>query len=148
MEAVLFIGIQATGKSTFYKQHFFNSHVRLSLDLLNTRNKLNHFLQTCLSTQSKFVIDNTNPEIKDRLTFIEIAKQKKYKVVGYYFSSSIEEAIKRNNKRKGKAKIPNIGIKGCYSKLQIPTYSEGYDMLYYVSIKNNEFVISEWKNEI
>ena len=34
MEAIIFTGIQATGKSTFYKQNFFNSHVRISLDLL------------------------------------------------------------------------------------------------------------------
>ena len=148
MEAVLFIGIQATGKSTFYKQYFFNSHVRLSLDLLNTRNKLQRFLQTCLDTQSKFVIDNTNPEIKDRVAFIDIAKQKKYKIIGYYFNSSIEDALKRNIQREGKAKIPDIGIKGCYSKLQLPTYNEGFDVLYYVSIQNNEFVISEWQNEI
>ncbi len=148
MEAVLFIGIQATGKSTFYKQNFFNSHVRLSLDLLNTRNKLQRFLQTCLDTQSKFVIDNTNPEVKDRLAFIDIAKQKKYKVVGYYFNSSLEEALKRNSQRQGKARIPDIGIKGCNKKLQLPTYSEGFDELYYVSILNNEFIISEWKNEI
>ncbi|MBN1315005.1 MAG: hypothetical protein JXA42_06040 [Anaerolineales bacterium] len=38
MQAVIFIGIQATGKSTFFKERFFNTHVRISLDLLKTRN--------------------------------------------------------------------------------------------------------------
>ncbi|MCB9352743.1 MAG: ATP-binding protein, partial [Lewinellaceae bacterium] len=32
MEGILFIGIQASGKSTFYKERFFNSHLRISLD--------------------------------------------------------------------------------------------------------------------
>ncbi|MEL6944740.1 MAG: ATP-binding protein, partial [Bacteroidota bacterium] len=36
MQAILFIGIQASGKSTFYKERFFNTHVRISMDLLNT----------------------------------------------------------------------------------------------------------------
>jgi hypothetical protein len=37
MQLVLFCGIQATGKSTFYQQRFFHSHVRRSLDLLRPR---------------------------------------------------------------------------------------------------------------
>jgi predicted kinase len=148
VEAIIFIGIQATGKSTFYKERFFNSHVRISLDLLNTKNKQNKFLQTCLDTQSKFVIDNTSPLQKDREGIIQAAKEKKYKIVGYYFNSSIQDAIERNNERKGKAKIPEIGIKGCYSKLQIPSYDEGFDELYYVSIQDGSFIISDWKNEI
>jgi hypothetical protein len=31
MEAVLFIGIQAAGKSTFYRQRFADTHIRLQL---------------------------------------------------------------------------------------------------------------------
>lgn len=44
MEGIIFIGIQASGKSSFYKEKFFNSHLRVSLDLLNTRNKENQIL--------------------------------------------------------------------------------------------------------
>jgi predicted kinase len=29
MEAVIFIGIQGAGKSFFYKERFFNMHVRM-----------------------------------------------------------------------------------------------------------------------
>jgi predicted kinase len=39
MEAVVFIGIQASGKTTFYQQRFFATHVRISLDLLRTRER-------------------------------------------------------------------------------------------------------------
>ena len=35
MEAVIFVGVQASGKTTFYKEQLFRSHVRISLDLLN-----------------------------------------------------------------------------------------------------------------
>jgi len=34
MEAIIFIGIQATGKSTFFQQRFFATHVRINLDML------------------------------------------------------------------------------------------------------------------
>ena len=39
MEAIVFIGLQASGKSSFYKERFFSTHVRISLDLLRTRNR-------------------------------------------------------------------------------------------------------------
>lgn len=28
MEAIIFVGLQASGKSTFYKNHYFNTHLR------------------------------------------------------------------------------------------------------------------------
>lgn len=148
MESIIFIGIQASGKTTFYKKHFFDTHIRISLDLLNTKNKQNRFLQTCFDTQSKFVIDNTNPAINTRKEFIEKAKGYNYKVIGYYFSSEIEKSIERNKKRKGKKRIPEIGIKGTFNKLELPKLEEGFDELYYVKLIDNKFKITEWKDEI
>ena len=33
MEMVLFVGIQATGKPSFYLERFFRTHVRINLDM-------------------------------------------------------------------------------------------------------------------
>ncbi|MDL2321544.1 ATP-binding protein, partial [Desulfosarcina sp. OttesenSCG-928-B08] len=66
MEAIIFCGIQASGKSTFYLERFFKTHVRISLDLLRTRNRENRFLSLCLETGQHFVVDNTNPTRSDR----------------------------------------------------------------------------------
>lgn len=148
MEAIIFIGIQASGKTTFYKKYFFDTHIRISLDQLNTKNKQNQFLQTCFDTQSKFVIDNTNPETNTRKEFIEKAKKYKYKIIGYYFSSKIQKSIERNNKREDKKRIPEIGIKGTFSKLELPKLEDGFDELHFVKLSENKFEIIEWKNEI
>ena len=148
MQAIIFIGIQATGKSTFYKANFFNSHIRISMDLLNTRNKENKFLSTCIATHSRFVVDNTNPIFADRKKYIDLAKENKYEVVGYYFYSSLNDALTRNNRRKGKARIPEVGVRGCYNKLQPPVISEGFDKLFLVEIEAGGFKISDWKNEV
>lgn len=148
MQAIIFTGIQATGKSTFYKTHFFNSHVRISLDLLNTRNRENRFLETCISTQTQFVVDNTNPSIEDRKKYIQLAKEKKYEVVGYYFSSSIEDALERNNQREGKERIPEVGVRGCYNRLEIPSLEEGFDKLYFVRLVDDKFMVEDWRNEV
>jgi predicted kinase len=148
MEAIIFCGIQATGKSSFFKDKFFKTHLRLSLDQLKTRNREQKFLNVCIETQLPFVVDNTNPSKLDRQKYITIAKKSQFKVIGYYFQSKISEALERNSQRQGKERIPDVGIKGTFSKLQIPTFDEGFDELYYVEIKNNNFIIKEFTNEI
>jgi predicted kinase len=148
METVIFCGIQATGKTTFFKEKFFKTHIRISLDQLNTRNKEQKFIETCLLTRQAFVVDNTNPTKEDRAKYIAIAKENKFKVVGYYFQSKLAEALTRNSQRMGKENIPEIGIKGTFNKLEMPGLEEGFDELYYVEIENNNFIIKEWTNEI
>ena len=61
MEAVIFIGMQATGKSSFYLARFFHSHIRINLDMLKTRHREGLLLRACLEMQQPFVVDNTNP---------------------------------------------------------------------------------------
>jgi predicted kinase len=140
MEAVIFCGIQASGKTTFYLKHFFRTHVRISLDLLNTRNKETLFINTCLKIQQRFVIDNTNPTKAERKKYIERAKAQKFTVIGYCFQSLIEVSIERNSQRTGKENVPEIGIRGTHKRLEPPSYDEGFDVLYSVRIENGEFV--------
>ncbi len=148
MEAIIFCGIQATGKTTFFKDHFFKTHIRISLDQLNTRNKEQKFIETCIATQQKFVVDNTNPTKEDREKYISIAKANKFKVVGYYFQSKLSDALDRNSRRLAKENIPEVGIKGTFSRLEIPSFEEGFDELFFVEIGDNNFKIKEWQDEI
>lgn len=74
MEAVIFVGLQASGKSTFYKEHFFLTHVRVNLDMLKTRHREKRFLETCIETGQRFVVDNTNPSRAEREVYIRAAK--------------------------------------------------------------------------
>lgn len=148
MEAVIFCGIQATGKTTFFKEHFFKTHVRISLDQLNTRNKELKFIETCINTSHPFVIDNTNPSEEERAKYIAIAKANKFKVTGYYFQSKLADALERNTQRSGKERVPEIGIKGTFKRLSLPSFNEGFDELYYVSVEDNIFTVKEWSNEV
>ena len=149
MEAVIFIGIQATGKSSYYKERFFKSHIRINLDMLKTRTREDIFLEACLKAKQPFVVDNTNPTIEDRKKYIDKAKGANFKVIGYYFQSNIAEAIKKNETREGKEHIPLAGIKSTFAKLQLPSLDEGFDELYYVKInEENKFVVEGWKDEI
>ena len=53
-----------------------------------------------------------------------------------------------NAQREGKAKIPEIGIKGTYRKLELPSLAEGFDELYYVAYEDNNWTVNNWNDEI
>ena len=148
MEAVIFCGVQGAGKSTFYKDRFFRTHVRVSLDLLRTRRREKIFLTACLESQQRFVVDNTNPTRADRITYIQAAKEKKFKVIGYYFASCADAALSRNASRTENERVPDVAIKGTLAKLERPSFSEGFDELYHVSIKQEAFIVSRWIDDI
>ncbi len=145
-KAVIFIGIQGSGKSTFYRERFVD-FVHINLDTLHTRNREKLLLEECFDDGKNFVVDNTNPTKADRERYIVPAKEHEYTVTGYYFSSKISECFERNNKREGKARIPNGAIAATYNKLEIPSYDEGFDELCFVEIVDDKFVIKEWKED-
>ena len=149
MEAVLFIGIQAVGKSTFYKERFFATHVRINLDMLKTRHRELLLLQACIAAKQPFVVDNTNIFRRDRARYIEVAKPVGFRIVGYYFQSSLKDALQRNRQRNGTARIPEGGVVAKYQRLEIPIYSEGFDQLYYVAIDpaTSQFIVREWEDK-
>ena len=149
MQLIIFIGIQAVGKSTFYKERFFKTHVRINLDMLRTRHREASLLKKCIELKVPIVVDNTNPTGEDRKRYIPSAKRAGYKIIGYYFSSKISQALHRNKSRVGKESIPEAGIRSTRRRLVIPSYDEGFDELYYVWIdREGNFVVEKWRDEI
>ena len=148
MEGIIFVGLQASGKSSFFLEKFYETHIRLNMDMLKTRHREKILLNACIEGKQKTVIDNTNPTTVERAKYINLFKQGKFKVTGYYFQSRIEECIKRNNQRSGPKAVPETAIRGTYNKMKIPDFDEGFDDLFYVSIENNQFNVNPWDNEI
>lgn len=148
MDAIIFIGIQASGKTGYFMQEFSNSHVRISLDMLRTRNRERILLDACISAGQSFVIDNTNPARSDREKYLRVLAQAGIHPRGFYFSSKLNECIVRNSSRAGFLRVPEKGIRSTFRKLELPSLSEGFSELNYVTLKNNGYEVQEWKNEI
>ncbi len=148
MNGIIFIGLQASGKSSFFKDQFSKTHLCLSMDMLKTRHRERILFDACLTAKQPVVIDNTNPTKQDRARYTYLLKKHKFQVVGYYFQSSLDECLKRNAQRNGKSRIPDVGIKGTFNKLELPCYDEGFDELYSVFIEDGKFMIKEWNDEI
>lgn len=148
MEVIIFIGIQACGKSTFYKRQFVDTHIRINLDMLRTRNREKILFNACLDAKQPCVIDNTNVLLEERARYISLAKEHKFHVVGYHFRSNVAASLERNQSRPMHQVVPEKAILGTYRRLQLPQLTEGFDLLHYVTIDEaNNFIVQEWKNE-
>jgi predicted kinase len=133
VEAIIFIGIQGSGKSTFYRERFFDTHVRISLDLLKTRGREREFVSMCLRTGQKFVVDNTNVRIEQRREYIAMARAAGFRVIGYFFDTPLRTALARNGARSGGAVIPVPGVIGTHKRLARPAMEEGFDELHVIT---------------
>jgi predicted kinase len=148
MQMVLFIGVQASGKSTFFRERFFATHVRVNLDMLRTRHRERQFVETCLRTGQPLVVDNTNPTREERRIYLEGAKAARFRVIGYYFRSTLEECKRRNFQRSPELVVPLVGLLGTYARLELPRRDEGFDELYYVRQADGGFQVEAWSDEV
>ena len=152
MEAVILIGIQGTGKSTFCRERLFHTHVRINLDMLQSRHRETILLTACLNAKQSFVVDNTNATREERARYIAAARAAGFKVVGYYFESRVRDALARNELRGPGQRVPDRGVLGTAGRLQLPSPAEGFNTLYYVRLASspeiNGFVVEGWRDDI
>ncbi|AKJ27378.1 ATP-binding protein [Caldimonas brevitalea] len=143
MQAVLLIGIQGSGKSTFYRERFFDTHVRISLDLLRTRHREQRMLELCLAIAQPFVVDKTNVTVTERARYISAARAAGFRVAGYFFEPEPQACYERNQRRA--QPVPAAGVFGTLKRLERPSMSEGYDELYRVSLRpEGGFEVLAW----
>ncbi len=143
-DMIIFIGLPASGKTTFYQQNFAEKHVHISLDILHTRNREDDMLEDTLISEKSCVIDNTNVTAAERAKYIEAGKKYGYKVIGYYFRSSIDECRIRNEQRRGKKQVPEVALRDKAAHLERPSKQEGFDELYYVKIVDDKFETTQY----
>jgi predicted kinase len=143
-EIIIFIGIPASGKSTFYEQNFAATHTCISLDILKTRFREDKMLLEAVNSGKSCVIDNTNVSVSERRKYIEAGKRHGYKVIGYYFRSAIDECRIRNNQRQGKKQVPEVAMRNKAAHLERPSMQEGFDELYYVKIVEDKFETTQY----
>jgi predicted kinase len=151
MELVILVGLQASGKTSFYRERFSPTHVHISKD--NFRNNKNPtrrqmtLVAESLGEGRSVVVDNTNPTPGDRVPLIELGHSLGAEVIGYYFESKLSDCLARNEQREGKARVPEVALRTTLGKLQRPSYAEGFDRLYHVSMGAEGWEVSEWVEE-
>jgi predicted kinase len=137
-ECVIFIGVPASGKTTFYLQRFASTHAHISKDLwpssAHKESRQARELRAALGAGRSVVVDNTSPLPADRASIIRIAREFGARIVGYHFTATTREAVGRNRGREGRARVPDVAIFTTAKRMTPPNRSEGFDELYAVSI--------------
>ena len=148
-ELVLFIGLQGSGKSSFYRARYAGTHDWVSKDRFpNNRNparRQRQLVTEALGAGRPVVVDNTNPTRQDRAELIALARSLGARVVGYYFESRLADCLERNRQREGKARVPDLALYATRKRLCLPSADEGFDRLSYVRLLGEgRFEVLDW----
>ena len=141
----IMMGLQGSGKSTFYIKQLSKDYVHVNLDTLKTRHRERLLIDACFSEEKSFAVDNTNPTKEDRARYIALARANGYRVIGYFMGSKIKDCMARNALREGAARIPEKAIAATSNKLEIPSFDEGFDELYFVKNEGSTMIIEPWR---
>jgi predicted kinase len=147
---IIFIGLQASGKSSFFRSHFASSHELVSKDCFRNHKspsqRQSYLIKTALEAGISVVVDNTNPTLVDRASLIQLGRSYNAEIIGYYFRSHLKDCLERNQQREGKERVPDVGIYATLHKLTKPFYAEGFDKLFYVKIVGDgDFQVDRWQ---
>ncbi len=144
MEALIFIGIPGAGKSTFWKERFLDTHLRINRDSLRTKPRETALIQTCLKSRIHFVLDNTSPTRAVRAPLIATMKEANFRVHAFYFEPDVAGSCERNARRNGRACVPEFVIKSCAFHLERPSFDEGFSAIFSVWNGAGGFAVEEW----
>jgi predicted kinase len=145
MELVIFVGLQAFGKSTYFHERFAATHEHVSKDLFrNNRNpnrRQAQLIEDALEERRSVVVDNTNPTLEDRRALIGLGGEYGARIVGYFFDANVRECLRRNEAREGKARVPDVAIYSTAKKMVAPSIEEGFDELLCVRLNDSAFEV-------
>ncbi|WP_434130637.1 AAA family ATPase [Methylocaldum sp. GT1BB] len=137
----MFTGIQAAGKSTFFKACFVDTHIRINLDMLRTRHREKLLIDACLQARQPYVVENTNLTREERARYIPSAKRAGFRVIGYAFRVELDEALVRNALRNTRRRVPEKAVRAAFRRWQPPSWEEGFDALFNVWSSGGEFQV-------
>ena len=136
LECIILVGLPGAGKSTFARATF-PEHEYISKDAFppgarNKQARQDAALRASLGAGRSAVVDNTSVTPAERAAIIAIAREYEARIVGYYFDVSTRDAVARNERREGRAKVPKVAIFTSAKRLIPPSLAEGFDELHTV----------------
>jgi predicted kinase len=136
VELAILSGLQASGKSTFYRQALAGTHTHISKDnwpnARHREQRQRREIAEALAAGRDVAVDNTNPSPHEREPLIDLAHKAGAKAVGYWFPPDPGVSLARNAQREGRTRVPNVGLFSTLKRLTRPSYAEGFDELYKV----------------
>ncbi len=150
MELILFVGLQASGKSSLYRDRLAATHELVSKDLMpnNPRpeRRQRQLIEDALARAASVVVDNTNATSAARAPLIALGHSFGAQVTGYYFDTPLGVCLARNRQREGRARVPDIALFATRKILTPPALDEGFDQLFRVTLTSEgEVTVEAWR---
>jgi predicted kinase len=137
-ELVVFVGLPASGKSTFYRERFAATHELVSKDLMPSNRRRGarqaELIARALAAGRSVVVDNTNMRRADRAELVALARAAGASTALYHFTAPVGDCLGRNRKREGKARVPDVALFVAAKRLEPPCDEEGFDARYEVAL--------------
>ena len=137
------IGAPGCGKSTYIQNHLKENELVISRDkirfgMLNDNDEYfskekevyNEFIkqiEAAIAADATFYVDQTSLNAAARNKLFSRLKKKPDKVIGIYFTTSLDTILQRNAQRTGRALVPEDAVINMFNSLTKPTLEEGFD---------------------
>ena len=131
-QVVLLIGLQACGKTTFYRERLAATHALVSKDAMprsarRKEDRQRRELAALLADGHDVCVDNTQPSAAERAGVIAVARAHGARVVGYWWLPDPELSRRRNAARADP--VPEVGLHAALARWEEPHRGEGFDEL-------------------
>jgi predicted kinase len=136
-DLAVLVGLQASGKSTFYAQRLSGRYALVSKDLFprSARNKQSRQMRLVaehLGAGRSVAVDNTNPSPKEWGPLVEAAHAHGATATAYWFPPDAAGSLRRNAAREGRERVPDVGVLATLRQLCEPSRADGFDAVHEV----------------
>ncbi|MBT2443766.1 ATP-binding protein [Streptomyces sp. ISL-36] len=126
------VGLQASGKSTFYEQCLAGRYELVSKDLFprGARKKQQRQMRLAgeaLAAGRSVAVDNTNPSPQEWGPLVELAHAHGATVTAYWFPPDLAGSLRRNEARGSRDRVPDVGVLATLKRLRRPSSADGFD---------------------
>lgn len=132
LDVAVLVGLQASGKSTFYAQRLSGRYRLVSKDLFprgarNKQRRQMRLVAEALAAGVPVAVDNTNPSPREWGPLVAAGHAHGATVTAYWFPPDPAGSLRRNAARAGRDRVPDAGVLATLKRLREPTPSDGFD---------------------
>ncbi|WP_309058584.1 AAA family ATPase [Streptomyces sp.] len=136
-DVAVFVGLQASGKSTFYDQRLSGRYALVSKDLFprgarNKQRRQMRLVEEHLAAGRPVAVDNTNPSPHEWAPLVELAHAHGATATAYWFPPDVTGSLRRNAAREGRDRVPDVGVLATLRQLCKPSAEDGFDVVHEV----------------
>lgn len=132
MDVAVLVGLQASGKSTFYRECLSGRYGLVSKDLFprsarDRQGRQMRLVEEHLAAGRPVAVDNTNPSPREWAPLVELAHAHGATATAYWFPPDVAGSLWRNAAREGRARVPDVGVLATLKRLREPSPADGFD---------------------